>query len=80
MTSCGITGIERSEPKPYGKDKKKKFEKNTVHSRVGEQENSQFIKDAHETMAQGLRALSSHDDSPFCTLEGGLNFSEGKKW
>lgn len=27
MTSCGITGIERSEPKPYGKDKKKKLNK-----------------------------------------------------
>lgn len=46
MTSCKITEIERSEPKLYGKEKK-----NTVLSRVGEQENSQFIKDAHETVA-----------------------------
>lgn len=43
MTFCRIIEIERSEPKPYGKEKK--------ISRVGEQENSQFIKDAHETVA-----------------------------
>lgn len=48
-------------------------------SRVGEKENSQFIKDAHETVALGLCALNSQNDSPFCTLEGGLNFQRIEK-
>lgn len=54
--------------------KKPKNNNNAVLSRVGEQENSQFIKDADETAALGLRTLSLHDQSQFCTLEGGLNF------
>lgn len=45
---------------------------------MGEQENSQFIKDAHETEALGLSTLNSQNDSPFCTLEGGLNFQRRK--